>query len=235
MRIAVCDDNERDLMLMKKHLINYGKLHNIEFMIDSYVSPSQKLFNYEYDFIILDVIIDQKTSFKIAKELIRLHRGLKIVYYSSNIQYCPESLEAHAFAFLEKPLDAEKLYLKLDRLMKTFHKQLLEFYDSDRIKHKKSIRSLIYIKALGRKTELSFRTEKIMTNKNLKYWLTELKEQNFQLCQRGVLINFDNIQRIDQHRKIIYCNNGEKVQITRYVGERFIDDYLEYLGQIYDI
>lgn len=233
MRAAICDDDQHDLIVMDEALKEYCQMTGIMFTWDLFQTGEQLLVSQmSYDFVILDIQLEAAFGFDIAQQLHEKNPQTKIMYYSSNIEYSPDSFEAHAFAFLLKPLRKEKLFHRLDRILKAYMQDIIEIQDSNKIRHRIAVHDLQYIEAQRRKTIIITMKQRIIVNKSLTYWEESLYAYHFALCQRSILVNLNAVEELCVNQDIV-LRNHEVFHLTREVGKKFKDELLTYWGDLY--
>ena len=119
LEIVVCDDDIADLecavtMLHKIFTCLKNAYHNEQF-----ASANQMLENISnIDIGILDISMEELNGIKLGRTLIEKFPDVKLVYITSYEEYCMQVInEVHAFSFLCKPLEYDKLELQILELL----------------------------------------------------------------------------------------------------------------------
>lgn len=121
MRIAVCDDDEREIEhlseLITEYQVSCGAslechfFHNsIDFLCD--------VKGGEYDLVLLDVVMPDVSGIKAAQELREKDKNVKIIFISSSPEFAVESYSVDAYHYLLKPIDMDALFPLLDKVGK---------------------------------------------------------------------------------------------------------------------
>lgn len=111
-KIAICDDNQKDIEIIQKFLIEYMYVKDIVYSIAIFISGEELLVtNSEFDFIFLDIAMGLGMNGIVAgRKFKSFNQKTKIIYITSFPQYCQQAINnVHAFAYLEKPI--QKKYL----------------------------------------------------------------------------------------------------------------------------
>lgn len=230
---AICDDCKQDIQQVVQALKEYVSMTNITLTWDTFDNGEALLAsNQSYDFIILDIQLQQAFGFEVARQLIKKHPTLKILYYSNNIEYSPDSFEAHAFGFLLKPLQKDKLFRRIDRIAYQHLKDRITFMDRDKIRQQILVHDIQHIEAHGRKTSVITTHKTFEVNQTLTGWTETLKTYHFALCQRGILVNLHAIENLTIQNEIV-LHNKQTFHLTRDIGRIFKDRLLSYWGEFY--
>lgn len=106
LKIAVCDDDRQMLAKMHEYLMDFEKL----FRISLFSSGEDLLASGEsYDFIFLDIDMKGISGIDTARFLRQKDRKAKIIYVTAYDDFKDYAFAVHAFAYLVKPVDKEKI------------------------------------------------------------------------------------------------------------------------------
>ena len=119
MEIAVCDDDMADLECAVTMLHKIFTSQQIAYHIEQFVSANQMLENISnIDIGILDISMEELNGIKLGRKLKEKFPDVKLVYITSYEEYCMQVInEVHAFSFLCKPLEYDKLELQILELL----------------------------------------------------------------------------------------------------------------------
>ena len=119
LEIAVCDDDIADLECAVNMLHKIFTSQQIAYHIEQFVSANQMLENISYiDIGILDISMEELNGIKLGRKLKEKFPDVKLVYITSYEEYCMQVInEVHAFSFLCKPLEYDKLELQILELL----------------------------------------------------------------------------------------------------------------------
>ena len=119
LEIAVCDDDIADLECAVNMLHKIFTSQKIAYHIEQFVSANQMLENISYiDIGILDISMEELNGIKLGRKLKEKFPDVKLVYITSYEEYCMQVInEVHAFSFLCKPLEYDKLELQILELL----------------------------------------------------------------------------------------------------------------------
>ena len=119
LEIAVCDDDMADLERAVTILHKIFTSQQIAYHIEQFVSANKMLENISnIDIGILDISMEELNGIKLGRTLKEKFPDVKLVYITSYEEYCMQVInEVHAFSFLCKPLEYDKLELQILELL----------------------------------------------------------------------------------------------------------------------
>ena len=119
LEIAVCDDDIADLECAVNMLHKIFTSQKIAYHIEKFMSANQMLENISsIDIGILDISMEELNGIKLGRTLKEKFPDVKLVYITSYEEYCMQVInEVHAFSFLCKPLEYDKLELQILELL----------------------------------------------------------------------------------------------------------------------
>ena len=119
LEIAVCDDDIADLECAVNMLHKIFTSQKIAYHIEKFMSVNQMLENISrIDIGILDISMEELNGIKLGRKLKKKFPDVKLVYITSYEEYCMQVInEVHAFSFLCKPLEYDKLELQILELL----------------------------------------------------------------------------------------------------------------------
>ena len=119
LEIAVCDDDIADLECAVNMLHKIFTSQKIAYHIEQFASANQMLENISnIDIGILDISMEELNGIKLGRKLKEKFADVKLVYITSYEEYCMQVInEVHAFSFLCKPLEYDKLELQILELL----------------------------------------------------------------------------------------------------------------------
>ena len=119
LEIAVCDDDIADLECAVNMLHKIFTSQKIAYHIEQFASANQMLENISnIDIGILDISMEELNGIKLGRKLKEKFPDVKLVYITSYEEYCMQVInEVHAFSFLCKPLEYDKLETQMLELL----------------------------------------------------------------------------------------------------------------------
>ena len=119
LEIVVCDDDIADLECAVNMLHKIFTSQKIAYHIEKFMSANQMLENISrIDIGILDISMEELNGIKLGRKLKEKFPDVKLVYITSYEEYCMQVInEVHAFSFLCKPLEYDKLEMQMLELL----------------------------------------------------------------------------------------------------------------------
>ena len=118
--VAVCDDEQTQIDILKNNLIKYSIDTDIEFFIDEYISGELLIEKYKsvkspYDIIFLDMEMPDIKGLDVAVAIRELpDRNVSIAFVTSYPEYMQDSFDVQTSQYIIKPVVYEQMAKKLD-------------------------------------------------------------------------------------------------------------------------
>lgn len=231
MRIGICDDEVSDLSKLKKLVTNYIDYYHINIDIMLFNTINSLLSSVDsLDCLILDVLLNNTTGIKLAKQIRQLNPELKIIFCSTNPEYSIDAFEVDAFRYLVKPVQKDKLFGYLDDVRKFYDDSLLIFKDIKQRLRKISILDICYIDMDRRKSNVHLKNKSvIVVVRQMKEWQQILEKHRFYVSHKGILVNIRQVFAIDDNKLIM--KNGDTVYLSRLYKTEFINTFYAFLDE----
>mgnify|MGYP001017619113 CR=1 FL=1 len=191
--IAICDDEEIILEIMKEKCITILNESNIE-----------------YDIILFNINMPELDGFSIAELLRKEGYEKHLIFLTSKVEYMQRAFKVKAFRYLLKPIDDNQLEEALSEAVKELFCQTII------IEHKNGqaivdIKELMYVESLGDNTAIYMTNEHYISNKPLKYWANQLKSFLYQ-THKSYLVNLSYVKKIEDNFAIL--KNNKEIPIS---------------------
>lgn len=239
--IAICDDEVTDLRAISKIVCDICLNEAIDYNLKTYSSGREMLSQtYSMDIGILDISMRELNGIDLGRELKKKFPEVKLIYTTSYEQYCQQVInKVHAFSFLTKPVQYEKVRDQivelLDNLEDDASGRKREFYnvttsDNREIEvlklNLKDILYFEYIKTARRIKiicpndcyEISYVMEKLTD---------ELQEFGFEVNCRGMLVNMRHIRKVKGYS--LYMDNGQELSLSQKRKADFVKRMNEFM------
>ena len=122
MRIAICDDEEAQRLLIIKYLQEWGSLRGIGIEPVTFPSAESFWFQWEedkqFELLVLDIEMGKLSGMELAKKIREEDEGVPILFITGYESYIAQGYEVSAIQYLLKPMNKEKLFTVLDKLQK---------------------------------------------------------------------------------------------------------------------
>ena len=208
LEIVVCDDDMADLERAVNMLHKIFTSQKIAYHIEKFVSANQMLENISnVDIGILDISMEELNGIKLGRTLKEKFPDVKLVYITSYEEYCMQVInEVHAFSFLCKPLEYDKLETQMLELLdqlpdtgaeKDFYK-VTDSNEKEYLSIKLKLRDILYFEYIKRSRKVLIALSDITYEYDCIFekLVEELQPYDFVVNCRGNLVNLRHIEKI---------------------------------------
>lgn len=224
LKIAICDDEAKDVEQIYTYLQNFEIRYDINFEISKFCSAKDILSEYDttnpFHVIFLDVEMPDMNGIELAKH-IRQHndKRVQIVFVSNYPRYMRDSFEVHPFHYLTKVMTENEFQQVMWQIVQEYeesHVFKLIIQGRNGKAELVNIHDVLYIEAIkNKKGYLSFvlQNQVIQGKGNLKDWEKELVSYHFVLSHRSILVNVRHIHFFKENTIIL--TNGTVLPLSR--------------------
>lgn len=222
-KVAICDDEEKDIQSILRFLHIYEMQHDIDFEIDIFQDSTKLLREYDsagkYNILFLDVEMPNINGLELAAHIRNIpDKIVKIIFVSNYPKYMQDSFNVEAFHYFPKPFlweDFEKLLLRI--IKSCTDSQSISFIlkedGADEIIYSENIIAIHSINAKRKRLEIILESKTVEIRGVLSNWEKNLSKDSFFSPCRGYLVNLNHIHYIKD--KEIIMNNNEKIPLSR--------------------
>ena len=205
MNIAIVDDRKEERDLLKSLLLEYAATNSIEISLHEFPCGEDFLTEHSpfgFTVIFLDIYMDGMTGVETAERIRETDKDTPVIFLTTSREHMGNAFSIHAFDYIEKPADREKLFKCMDYLLKTktvLYSETLDF-SQDRTDHRLPFPDIVsvntaetnYLDITDRKGEVyHIRMTFSAVSERL------CKDCRFLPVNRGLLINMDYIMRFE--------------------------------------
>lgn len=236
MRIAVCDDDEREISRIRKLITEYEISRGEPMDCQCFMNSTDflcELKGGEYDLVLLDVLMPGTGGIQAARELKEQDKNVRLVFVSSSPEFAVESYRIGAYYYLLKPVDADSLFRLLDKTggeLSAQEEQGFILRSRDGIVRIPFVR-LAYVEVMNK--TLFFHLSDGAVHETTAA-LTDFEEKllsrpEFLKTHRSFLVNLSHIQAMDIN--CVIMKNGHSVPLSRKRRSQVQDAYLRFLDR----
>lgn len=121
LKVAVCDDDSYEVNRVKDFIIEYGAENSIKFNIFKYYDGEALLnANESFDLIFLDIEMRVLGGLETAQKIRETNMNVPIVYVTEFPDYSIRAHKVHAFGYICKTMDREKMKNELFFVLQDF-------------------------------------------------------------------------------------------------------------------
>lgn len=218
LKLAICDDDEAELKLIKEYAKMYSIQNDNQLNCTGFHSGEELLANYrkgDFDLILLDVEMDKMDGIYVANQIRHIpDHDVNIMYVSNYPQYMQASFGVRAAQYLTKPLSYEIFVQKINELVSYMtedkEKVIDILYEGEHYFVGEA--SIISIESQGRKLQIDTEKECFTLNGKLSDY-QDICEKYMIMPNRSMLVNTRYIYKINASE--IELSNGRKIPISR--------------------
>lgn len=228
--IAICDDNEEQISVLRQLLGEWAEDKPFALDIDEYVSAKSFLFSYPDNpcgLLLLDIEMRELNGMALAKKLRENGDMLPIVFVTGYSEYMSEGYEVEALHYLLKPVNRDKLFSVLNRYVKRMEpvKEIL-LRSGDRTIHA-AAEAIVFCEAMGKKTRVKMSDgQTVMCDIGIN-GLMKILTEDFMFCHRSYIVNLRYVRSIG--REGLRLDGEETVPVSRRlygdINKKFIGFY----------
>lgn len=218
-KIAICDDEQLYRDEIKSMLIEHKDAQY--FAVEVFCNGKDLLnSSTNYDFIFLDIELQDSVGLDIAKEIRKTNKDVIIFFITSYTQYISEAFRTVPFQYLIKPIDKVMFNEEVDRAMKHFlaikNSLSISWNNEEMIL---SIKNIVYVEHYSRKVKFKMiNGDEYFSGGKLNDYEKKLMPYYFVRIHNSFLLNLRYLKHIKTYTAII--SNGEELPISKkYIKE----------------
>ncbi len=234
MRIAVCDDDEREISRIRELMTEYQVSRKISVDCHYFMNSTDflcELKGGEYDLVLLDVLMPGTGGIGAAQELRKLDENVRLIFVSASPEFAVESYSVGAYYYLLKPISADSFFKLLDKVRGELSVQTEQGFI---IKSREGVgrivfSALAYVEVIN-KTVFFHLADGVV--REVTATLADFEEKlmsrpEFLKTHRSYLVNLRYIQAIDIN--CVVMKNGDRIPLSRQRRGQVQDAYMRFL------
>lgn len=227
-RIAICDDCEKDRSFLRESLLNYVKGDQKLFEIEEFESGEALLRDNvnKYDLIFLDIYMAGMTGMDAAEELKKRKVKAELVFCSTSSEFAAESYEVNALYYLVKPYEKEKLFHVMDRFMASFPQLHSIQVKVGRDLAEVFLQDIVYVEANNKKCIIHTKCGDIEASITMSELGELLKEPEFVRPIRYAIVSMKEVVAVPTDVMKLSC--GEEIPVSRGKRQNIKKAFAEY-------
>lgn len=231
MKIAICDDEEAQRMLLSDYLTEWGKSRENLPEIFCFSSGESLLFSWEdeiFDLLILDIEMGDLSGMELAGKIRKENEEIPILFITGYEKYMAQGYDVAALHYLLKPVKKEKLFEVMDGLSKKKKPEEKLIFPTAEGHLLLPASQIWYVEAMGHDCLLCTAEDKKQIRMSMGDAIKLLGGQKgFVQCHRSYMVNLQHISAIV--RAEIVLDDGTRLPVSRRaqkeVNEAFIRNY----------
>lgn len=204
MNIAIVDDIQTEIDSLSMVLNDYAAMNQFELTLHCFRSAEELLADFQpfaYSVIFMDIYMDGITGMDATEKIRAIDSDTLIIFLTTSEEHMPDAFRFHAYDYIRKPADRERLFAVMDDIMKC-HTSISDspqlIFSSNRRDYSIPYSDIMFVRTEANylwimdKSGSTYKTR--MTFSSIK---TKLGEDNhFLQLLRGVLVNMDFIENL---------------------------------------
>lgn len=228
-RIAVCDDEKMLREEVKKLILEWDSTLEVEL----YSSGEELLDNYRAcQVIFLDIDMGGMNGIEAGKRIRQMDREVKIIYLTAYRDYVAGAFEVHAFQYMVKPINREKLFLILEEIFlyvrRTEEKHILDFHT---VKGMVCLptEEIYYFAYENRRVQMVTGEESYFLADRIGNVLKRMAEFGFSMPHQSFVVNLFHVKNIKNQE--ILLDNGVLLPLSQKKQKLFKQEMTDYLSE----
>lgn len=219
MNVAIVEDTSVSRELLKHILGEYAAIHNISLDITLFASSEELLSDYRplmYTVIFFDIYMDGMNGVDAAEKVRENDSDTLIVFITASGDHMPHAFRFHAFDYIQKPFDNERIYQVMDDILRRVTKPEPQrfFFTFDKRDVALSFDDVVLVRAEANYIDITDRHgaeyHPRMTFTSAQEQLT--RDSRFLVLLRGVLVNMDYVEKIEGDTCYMY--EGSQIPVS---------------------
>ena len=228
MRIAICDDSQREQDQFIKALHGWDPTRQPEcFMTGASLLEAAKQ-EPRFDIVFLDIYMPGENGVDIAGELQKISPQTGIVFVTTSLEYAVDAFSLQALHYLVKPVTTEGLVEAFRRLTKLHDRRRpMATFSTGRGSSTVYLDEIYYLQSMNHAVHIY-----LSGGRQLRVWatLTELEQKlnyNFLRLNRSSIVNMEQIEQMCVDSCIL--RNGSRLELARRDRNRIRSAYEDFL------
>lgn len=181
--------------------------------------------------VFLDIEMPGSNGILVSNELKRINPDIIIFIITFHDQYLDEAMDVHAFRYLSKPLDKNRLFAGMNRAMRTYFNLISSvIIDNGKTSVKMSEAEIIYIEAQARTTLVHTVSGVYPAKKAIHAWMNTLNAGSFFQTHKSYIVNMKHVSSFT-NELISFSSCQNHAYLSRRKYKEFKKAYFIYIGQ----
>lgn len=232
MRIAICDDQPEYRNLIIQHVQFYFKEHLIDLETYEFGSGEELLSSDKiYDIVFLDIEMNELNGIQTTKELNTRNRNTIIFIVTAYQKYLDEAMDLNVFRYIDKPIQAKRLYNGLDKAIDLINNNEITFKtrnDGIVTIHKNDI---IYVEVKRKIVYVNTIEKQYIAREKMDFFKENLTASYFAIPHISYVINFNFVKKFQRDK--VQLKNNQIVSIAPKKQTDIKKKFIQFMGEDY--
>ncbi|MCD7980793.1 MAG: LytTR family DNA-binding domain-containing protein [Clostridiales bacterium] len=233
MKIAILDDNPEDSETLTRSCESWAADFGVQITCDSFESGEEFLMCFQpkhYDLLFLDIYMKKLTGIDIARRVRKTDVNCLLVFVTTSREHALESMPFHPFDYLIKPSEPRRVAQVLTEAARTIPQN----YSALELTCGRTKVSVYYNDLISLEADRHHAFVRVLKREPMRcyidsfsgLWNTLQEDSRFILCNRGIILNMDQIEKIGESEFVM--KNGEIFPIRQNNKNEVIQTFLTY-------
>ena len=234
MKIAVCDDNKKDIKRLQSLIRKYDEVNHTGLTISEYKSGTELLDaisrGEETDIIFLDINMDDMDGLSVAKRIREIDDDVPIILVTAFMNYALDGYKVKASRFLIKD-DLDKTFTEcMDDICGEIRKKskIITFSCVEGDMRLKAS-DIILIETSGRKNLIRLQNQTYQIYEKLDVLEEMLKGYGFLRTHNSFLVNMAHIRGINSY--VLTLDDGRQLPVPKARYKQVRQEYTLFVGK----
>ena len=234
-RIALCDDEQAEVIKTQNMLDGYKKLHpELDFEIGIFENAEEllsKIHNgYAPSLIFMDIYMEGKTGIEAVRELHEMGNKSRVIFLTTSQEHALEAFRVEAAQYLVKPVSEAEFFSLLDRQIEILSEERQKYValQVEGRTLRVMVRDIVYCEAQGKRQYLHLSDDTQLCVHLSMAGLEELFLPYEEIIRLGkwYIINMDHVEGLDSHA--VQMDNGMELFLPRGAYQSLRKHYITY-------
>lgn len=229
MRIAICDDEQEQRILMKQ----YAKQYDQSLQVDIYESALDLLLSAErisYDIVFMDIEMPPPNGFEVATALRKKSNPPLVIFVTKSNSYTIQGYGI-AFRYLPKPVAYETFSAVLTLAIKEREPVKISFMCDGTYKIL-SVKDIVYCETFDHNVTVHTRETEFTARMTLAELVAKLPSEDFAQPHKSYLINLGFVQCVETDNvELAWATNTVGIPLSKGKRKIFVRQIGDYIGR----
>lgn len=228
MNIVICDDVKSDGIVTAKMLYRFFEWKRIPLHLVLYDNARSLLEDeHIYDLYFLDIMLGDVNGIEIAGKIIEKRKKAAIFLLSASNEFILDGYKVRAIRYFLKPLIWEEFSFELNEVLNYLTADESYIIIDSGSNEKIFLSAILFLEKIDRKVIVHTYENNYVSNRSITDWFSELRDVNFVIPYKGIIVNVENIKRIE--KKAIVLKNDIELPVSRNYMKSVKEKFKKYI------
>ena len=233
MKIAICDDAKEYRQLISRYINFYFKNHFINFECYEFSSGEALLSQKQnFDIVFLDIEMDELNGIQTAKQINQRSRTTVIFIITAYQKYLDDAMDLNIFRFIDKPINAQRIYNGLDKAIKNIKNNNISFRTRNDGIVTMIKNDIVCVEVSRKQVFVTTVDNKYVAREKMDFFKENLTSSNFAIPHNSYVINFNFVANF--YRNKVHLKDGQIISIAPKKQVEIRKKFIRFLGEDYD-